>query len=52
VKAAPPKPPWTRDAHVEDARREIVERFAVEELAYRVIDAAEGTTPTSPLLTY
>jgi len=31
-------------AHVEDARGEIFERFAVEELAYRVIDAAEGAT--------
>jgi hypothetical protein len=36
------KPPWMRDAHVEDARREIVERFLIEEWAHRVIDTAEA----------
>jgi hypothetical protein len=37
------KPPWTRDAYaqIEDARREIVERFAVEELASRTYGGAD-----------
>jgi hypothetical protein len=38
------KPPWTTPDQVEGARREIIERFVVEEWAYRIIDAAEAAT--------
>jgi hypothetical protein len=43
------KQQWTRDAHVEDARREIVERFAVEELAYHRLIVHKPLSPCRPM---